>query len=280
MTIYDLVEIIGLPIGVKEQLQVCQENRKNEIPIDIKDKLFDRNTWESGIAELKEYLADDPYSMKILLEQMKFICEYTYDEYINRGISTEIFADTFGFINRFVAPTKDSNGKYRYDWAWWLQRQITLQEFRIGSLEYEFVDEENNRRIEIHIPSDANMELETLCKSVVDFLEFEKKYFPNWVGVDLVTETWMVMPELDLVLPSDSKILKFKSLFDIESIDYNQTWYMGWIFPGYSEINDNLPENTTLHRNLKKYLLSGNKFGIAKGCLNLERVYRVLEERN
>ncbi|MBQ0036101.1 MAG: DUF5596 domain-containing protein [Firmicutes bacterium] len=105
---------------------------------------------------------------------MKFIYEYTYDEYINLGISTEIFADTFGFINRFVAPTKDSNGKYRYDWAWWLQRQITLQEFRIGSLEYEFVDEENNRRIEIHIPSDANMELETLCKSVVDFLEFEK----------------------------------------------------------------------------------------------------------
>ena len=71
-------------------------------------------------------------------------------------------------------------------------------------MEYEFVDEENNRRIEIHIPSDANMELETLCKSVVDFLEFEKKYFPNWVGVDLVTETWMVMPELDLVLSSNN----------------------------------------------------------------------------
>ena len=107
----------------------------------IKDKLFDRNTWESGIAELKDYLGDDPYSMKMLLEQMILICDYSYDEYINRGISLDIFADTFGFINRFVAPTKDSNGKYRYDWAWWLQRQITLQEFRIGSLEYEFVDE-------------------------------------------------------------------------------------------------------------------------------------------
>lgn len=276
MTIDELGNILGLPSGVMEQLHDCQERRK-KMPGDIKEKLFCRSTWENGIAELKDFLGEDPYSMGILLEQMDLVCEYTYEEYVKRGISKEIFVETFGFITRFVSPTKDSNGKYRYDWAWWLQRQITLQEFRIGSLEYEFVEEENNRRIEIHIPSDANMKLEVLCQSVRDFLEFENKYFPEWVEVDLTTETWMIMPELDKFLTNESKILQFKRLFNIVSVDYSQTWYMGWIFPGYSEINDDLPENTTLHRKLKQYLLEGNKFGIAKGNLILERVYKILE---
>lgn len=56
------------------------------------------------------------------------------------------------------------------------------------------------------------------------------------------------------ILTAESKILQFKSLFDIDSVDYEQTWYMGWIFPGYTEINENLPEKTTLHRKLKEYL--------------------------
>ena len=47
---------------------------------------------------------------------------------------------------------------------------------------------------------------------------------------------------------------------------------MGWIFPGYSQIDENLPVKTTLHRELKEHLLSGEKFGIAKGHLVLDRI--------
>lgn len=86
-------------------------------------------------------------------------------------------------------------------------------------------------------------------------------------------DTWMIMPELELFLPSNSHIIQFKNLFDIDSVDYNQTWYMGWIFPGYSVINNDLPEKTTLHRKLKEHLLSGKKFGIVKGHLVMERVF-------
>ncbi|MCM1257748.1 MAG: hypothetical protein NC307_07825 [Roseburia sp.] len=43
------------------------------------------------------------------------------------------------------------------------------------------------------------------------------------------------------------------------------TWYMGWIYPGYEVVDDKLPEKTLLQRKLKKYLLEGKKFGIAKG---------------
>ena len=55
-------------------------------------------------------------------------------EYVRRGIPMGLFADTFGFVTRFVTSTKDTHGKYSYNWAWWLPREITLQEFRIGAL--------------------------------------------------------------------------------------------------------------------------------------------------
>lgn len=105
------------------------------------------------------------------------------------------------------------------------------------------------------------------------FLEFTKTYYPDWQNVEICTDTWMIMPELEELLPVDSKILAFKHLFDIDHVDYEQSWWMGWIYPGYSEINESLPERTTLHRNLKAHLLSGKKFGIAKGHVVLERVF-------
>jgi len=280
MTITELCRTLNLPSDLTEQILECQNNRTEELPEEIKKKLFERSAWESGIAELKEFLGEDPYSMKILLEQMLLVCSYTYEEYVKRGISREVFVDTFGFIPRFVIPTGNSEGKYSYNWAWWLPREITLQEYRIGALEYEFVKEGDERRIEVHIPSDADMKIEALCRSVVDFLSFEKEYFPDWEGVRLCTDTWMIMPQLDKFLADDSKILRFKGLFDIENVDFTQTWYMGWIFPGFTQINDELPENTSLQRNLKKYLLEGNKFGVAQGTLILDRVYDILEKEH
>ena len=273
MTSDELYELIKLPEGAITQLKQYENQRKSEIPSEIKEKLFFREQWDEGIKELQAHLGEDPYCINILWEQLYFVRSYTYEEYIKRGIPLHIFTDTFGFITRFLSGTKDSFGKYKYDWAWWLQRQITLQEFRIGSLEYEFVESNGHKEIEVHIPSDADMSITALCQSVRDFLDFEKKYMPTWTNVEITTFTWMIMPELEEFLPKNSNILRFKSLFDIDHVDYEQNWYMGWIFPGYTEINEHLPEKTTLHRKLKEHLLAGKKFGIAKGHLVLDRIH-------
>lgn len=277
MTLEKLYQLLNLPEWVLNELRKYQAERKEEIPENIRKMLFCRDTWGDGVKELQNHLGEDPYSMKILWEQLNFVCSYSYNEYMKRGISEEVFADTFGFVTRFVSSTKDTEGKYRYNLAWWFQRQVTLQEFRIGALEYEFVQTGDNREIEIHIPSDADMRLVSLYQSVAEFIKFQETYMPDWCGAEITTETWMIMPELSDFLPEDSKILKFKSLFDIDSVDYDQTWYMEWIFPGHTVIDDNLPEKTMLHRNLKKYLMEGNKFGIAKGHLVMERVNKVLK---
>lgn len=57
----------------------------------------------------------------------------------------------------------------------------------------------------------------------------------------------------------------------INKILQRREWDMGWIFPGCENVNESLPERTTLQRRMKKHLLDGKRFGIAKGHLkNIE----------
>lgn len=78
------------------------------------------------------------------------------------------------------------------------------------------------------------------------------------------------MPELKEMLGKESNIIAFQNLFEIDTVDYDATWYMKWIFPGIENIDESLPERTTLQRKMKKYLLDGKKFGVAKGHLKAE----------
>lgn len=117
----------------------------------------------------------------------------------------------------------------------------------------------------VHIPSDADMSVASIQESLSAFYEFRKKYFASWVDVKLTCDSWMMMPDLEKILREDSNILAFQRRFEIDSIDREATWYMGWIYPGYDAVDSNLPEKTGLQRELKKYLLAGNRFGIAKG---------------
>ena len=83
----------------------------------------------------------------------------------------------------------------------------------------------------------------------------------------LTCDSWMLVPELQELLGESSRIVAFQRLFEIDQIDREATWFLGWIYPGHDTVDENLPEKTSLQRQLKRYLLAGNKFGIAKGHL-------------
>lgn len=269
MTNRQFYTLINLPFEVINQLNDYEAFRKTDISAEMKSKILCRQTWDEGIKELELQLAPDPDGMKILWELINITVSYTSEEYNKLGISDEILCQTFGFIPRFMETARSFEGKYRFTKAWWLPREISLQEFRIGTLEYEFV-ESSKKEIEIHIPSDANLNLNSLTESIHEFNEFRQKYFPEWMEAPLTTETWLLMPELENFLSPESKILIFKHLFDVVNVDYEQTWYLEFLFPGAERIDADLPEKTSLQKKLKAHLLSGKKFGVARGYLKAE----------
>lgn len=262
-----LYELLDIPGEVRDRLNEYGDNRKRALPDDIYGKLFLRSEWDQGVKELQAFLAEDTDGIHILWEQLNIVGNYSYDEYVRRGIGMDVFVATMRFCTRFLQEYHTNYGKYKYVQAWWFPRQMSLKEFRIGALEYEFVDAVDNaqREIAVHIPSDADMGRESVQKSLQEFEIFRDTFFPEWRGIQFTCETWMLMPMLQEILKPDSNIIAFQNLFEIDSIDSDATWYMEWIYPGYEKIDDCLPERTLLQRELKKYLLAGNKFGVAKG---------------
>ena len=262
----ELYELLEIPSDVVNLLVDYERERNRDVPNDIYEQLFLRTEWEDGVKKLQDYLVDDFAGIKILWEQLNIVSSYTYQEYVKRGISLDIFVATMKFCTRFLYEHYRTFGTFKYVWAWWFPRQMSLNEFRIGALEYEFVDGEE-REIAVHIPSDADMCSESIQSSLKQFEQFRMKYFHGWTGVKLTCDTWMLMPQLQDMMDEDSNILAFQKLFEISHIDNDATWYMGWVFPGYEKVDENLPEKTSLQRELKKYLLAGNIFGIAKGYI-------------
>lgn len=271
----ELYNILDIPLEVKNMLISYEQSRNIQIPNAVYQKIINRNQWDEGIKELQDLLDNDPDGIKMLWELLNIITNYSYIEYNKRGIPQNVFIDTMKICSRFLNDHFNTYQKYQFVWAWWLPREISLNEFRIGALEYEFVDKKD-REIAIHIPSDADLCPESVKKSIKAFQGFMQMYFPDWSNVMLTCDTWMLMPELKEMLDKSSNVIAFQNMFIIDAVDYEATWYMGWIYPGIECIDNNLPENTTLQQKLKKHLLAGNKFGIAKGHLNPE-VFTMLD---
>ena len=122
--------------------------------------------------------------------------------------------------------------------------------------------------ISVHIPSDANLQKSAVAESIKDFKDFCKSYFPDWVNTKIYCESWLLSPALIELLEDNSNIIEFQKLFTVESVDYDSIAVLDCVFPGNTEISEHLQENTSLQRNMKKYLLQGKKIGWAKGFLN------------
>lgn len=99
------------------------------------------------------------------------------------------------------------------------------------------------------------------------FYEFRSKYFTEWEEVRLVCDSWLLAPVLKEFLDETSNILAFQDMFELDVINTEATWFMSFVFPGHSEVTENLPERTSLQRKMKAHLLEGKKVGVAKGHL-------------
>lgn len=230
----------------------------------ILQELTDIKTAPSAYNQIKEKLKDDNNGLKMLACMLKATC-YTYKKYLELGVSDKIFIDTLTCFTRFTEEYRKSYGEYGFDRGWWTYRQLSCVLFKIGELEYEYRDDE--KTIHLHIPTGAHINLESCKHSLDSFKSFTKKYFPN-KNYPIICNSWLQSPELDKLLNDNSNILAFKHCFKIIRWDKEQDEFLQWIY-GRKDIKYNdLPENTSLQRNVKKHLIKGGFIGSAYGILN------------
>lgn len=265
-SIQELCERLGMPREISEQVvRFDKQFEYGSIDTSMK-KLFAEETWEEGRAEIKRELGEDQKGIGMLACMLKCALQ-TYDEYQELGIKEQIYIDTMKCFPRFVGEYKESYGEYGFDRDFWTVRQISGKLFRIGELEYELRNVKGQRLISIHIPSDAKLKKELLAKSYDDAKLLIAKVFPEYEKAEMKCESWLLAPALQKLLPEHSNILEFQRAFEIEEVDEEAKDVLEWVFKNTRVSLAELPEDTSLQRNMKQYLLQGGKVGIAFGKL-------------
>ena len=105
-------------------------------------------------------------------------------------------------------------------------------------------------------------------KSYEDAREFFETYIPEYAKADMVCCSWLLSPVLEKMLPSDSNIRNFRKSFDIVEVYNNSNEGIRWIYGREDLPIEELPEDTSLQKKMKKHLLDGNCTGSGYGILN------------
>lgn len=270
-TLKEIMDLIELPVIIQTELLSMEPSLSLQKKQDEKhiQNLTSPCLWESSQKYLKEALTPDKNGFK-MLSYMLFAASYSFEKYKEKGISQQIFTDTMKCFTRFIEEHKESYGIYGFNRDFWTGRQLSLQLFRLGELEFETVIENQKKMVSVHIPSDAILTKEH-CKSSLEMAEvFFENYDSTYVNVPYVCHSWLLSPALRELLPESSNIMKFQNLFDITEIDKSSTNFLRWIFKKIDLPIENLPEDTTLQRNVKKYLMAGGQIGEGSGYIKKE----------
>ena len=258
--------LIQLPEPVSEMFEAWDKEMPSRVDPDLEARLLCRETWTDAEKELEARLEEDPAHLRLLWEELRIACR-RYPRWEAAGIPLEIYRDTMMFATRYLNDALRDWGDWRFTAGWWFPRQLAMELFRLGSLEFELAALPEGRKVSLHIPSDASLAPEAIDDSLARFRDFAARFYPDWENVDLYCDSWLISPVLRDLLPATSRILAFQDRFEVLSVDTESLGAVNWVFPGPRKDFALLPENTGLQRKMKAFLLAGGKPGWAEGRL-------------
>lgn len=123
--------------------------------------------------------------------------------------------------------------------------------------EWECVLRPGDHVVSVHIPAKTDLSPEAVEKSYKEGLEFIDKFFPDFKPKAYFCKSWLLDPQLEEMLGSQSKISQFLNGFTKWPGISEGKEIFGFVFIGFKGDYKDLPEDTTLMRKLKAHYLEG-----------------------
>ncbi len=227
-------------------------------------RLTDPASYAAATDELETLVDAD--GMQKLFVMLTAACR-TRELYRARGVDDRIFLETMGCFPRFVGEHYASYGRWGFDRAFWVGRQLSMQLFRLGCLEYEMTETDGTPLLSVHIPSDADLTPAVVDASLAAAHRFFASYAPAYADAPRVCHSWLLSPALGELLPSTSRIVQFQQRFVITRTYPDAESYKQWVYGDpHLQVTD-FSEKTALQRGIKRYVLAGGKIGEAYGVM-------------
>ncbi len=209
------------------------------------------------------------------------------DKYDSMGISEEVYYDTMSDIKIWC----ENNGNKGLKNYGWLKNHVKCELFRLGRLQFQIYPCKNRtlnykklpfdygeNLIYVHIPQGEKLEKERCIESIRSAGEFFAKHFPDYGYRWYFTESWLLFEGNREFMAENSNILAFASLFEhCYSVKIDEQ-AIERIFGKRRIFKKNYPENTSLQKRAKEYIIKGNRLGAGIGVI--DRNFAALKQEN
>ncbi len=164
----------------------------------------------------------------------------------------------------------------------WCARFFRLELFRLGRLQFEpwTLTEDvcvgsrcfaaGAPCLRVHIPAGSPLEPDAVANSLLQVEPFFRTYLRTSFHV-LTCDSWLLSPQLAQLLPSDSRIMQFRSRFALYGTDPRRQAEER-VFGMLLDDPKGYPEDTALQQRMKAFLCAGNPVLMGKGILLSEKI--------
>lgn len=136
---------------------------------------------------------------------------------------------------------------------------VSNEKIELPKNEWEKVLEKGDPVIRLHIPPIGKMTPELIDLTLEETKKFAREHYPDFEYKAFACHSWLIDPQLDEILNSESNIVKFRQRF--HSLTYKSSGkdVFNFIFnkPDMNFDIQDLPEDSSLQRALKNHYLNG-----------------------
>lgn len=163
----------------------------------------------------------------------------------------------------------------------WIYKYAKGELFRINNFEYETSKKDGKDIVNIHIPAGIKLNVYENLKSFMGAIEFFDKFYPELKMTGVMCESWLLSKQIEEVMGGPTNISRFGDMFELYDIgdtlgDAVFRFVYNFVAP-YPPV-ETLPENTSLQRNLKEYMMAGKRVYAMGGTILREEIERRIKE--
>ena len=213
--------------------------------------------------------------MPPLIAKLADFCE----DAIKRGVSKEILSVTYSAIDMYLKSNVRRKGRIGTSgYHFWLPKYAKGKLFRLGVFQFELREFKGENVLGVHIPNGTKLDVKENLMNFRYALEFFNKHYSEIDFKGFVCESWLLNPYIEEIMGKKTNITRFGDMFDrFEPEEEEGVFISVFKIPKLISI-DELCEETSLQKNIKKFLKEGNTFKDYGGFISMEKFEKMCNE--
>lgn len=242
------------------------------------------NALSSGKILLKEKLLKKDKAYIYLLVAVLLKARDTFNNYRTKGISNEIFYATMKDITVWSENFRAKRGFTGIENLVWIQNHLNCKIFKLGRLQFQpfpfylppYVKDDKRKStgikigekvLNVHIPQGEKLLKEECEKSFA----MAEEFFRDYPYRAFMCDSWLLCERNREFMSEESNIIRFAEIFEILGSSENSSQTIERVFGKEEKNPADYPENTSLQRQCKAYILSGGKPGTGFGIIKIKK---------